>query len=482
MEVYSPPTLQSLAIQRLLREEALAISALKDLPNRLLPVIFEEAFIAGHTKILTAMIPVWPFPYLSVGLMIKNLNLDSLKAVLEGLDLLISRKVCSSRCKLREINWMDIHHELSGIWAGYNENEGLAEFTTQKQPVETCPDCGMKKDLNVITRLQLREGRFDETNTYLLKWAQQRKDSFHLCCRMLEIWGLTEAADIEVFKIVHANCIQVLRLKYVFLEDLAMLNPYLRQMNNLFTLMLDGINRRPRMGNFEKLNQQNVITWISQLPTFYCLQELCIDNVYCIKGSLKEWLSCLKKPLEVLNITNCHLSQSDLDYLPYCPNIFELKCLKLINIKLCYLVLEPLGFLLERLKHTLECLELRCCDMGESQFKTLLPALSQCSHLKEVNFWENEISLLFLKQLLHHTSTLSQLTFEIYPAPLECYDDWSVILTDILKNICPELLDILKAKRQPKKVAIATAQCSNCEGFYVYDMETKCCYFEYGLF
>ncbi|EDL81050.1 similar to Hypothetical protein DJ1198H6.2 (predicted), partial [Rattus norvegicus] len=389
MEVYSPPTLQSLAIQRLLREEALAISALKDLPNRLLPVIFEEAFIAGHTKILTAMIPVWPFPYLSVGLMIKNLNLDSLKAVLEGLDLLISRKVCSSRCKLREINWMDIHHELSGIWAGYNENEGLAEFTTQKQPVETCPDCGMKKDLNVITRLQLREGRFDETNTYLLKWAQQRKDSFHLCCRMLEIWGLTEAADIEVFKIVHANCIQVLRLKYVFLEDLAMLNPYLRQMNNLFTLMLDGINRRPRMGNFEKLNQQNVITWISQLPTFYCLQELCIDNVYCIKGSLKEWLSCLKKPLEVLNITNCHLSQSDLDYLPYCPNIFELKCLKLINIKLCYLVLEPLGFLLERLKHTLECLELRCCDMGESQFKTLLPALSQCSHLKEVNFWEN---------------------------------------------------------------------------------------------
>ena len=59
------------------------------------PVMFKEAFIDGHTKILTAMIPVWPFPYLSVGTMLKNLNLDTLKAVLEGIDILISKPVLS---------------------------------------------------------------------------------------------------------------------------------------------------------------------------------------------------------------------------------------------------------------------------------------------------------------------------------------------------------------------------------------------------
>ena len=95
MNFYSPPTLMELARQCLLRDEYLAISALKDLPNMMFPVMFKEAFIDGHTKILTAMIPVWPFPYLSVGTMLKNLNLDTLKAVLEGIDILISKPVLS---------------------------------------------------------------------------------------------------------------------------------------------------------------------------------------------------------------------------------------------------------------------------------------------------------------------------------------------------------------------------------------------------
>lgn len=84
-----------LARQRLLREEALVISALKGLPNMLFPVIFEEAFINGHTKILKAMIPMWPFPYLSVGALTNNCNLKTLKAVLDGLDILLEQKVRS---------------------------------------------------------------------------------------------------------------------------------------------------------------------------------------------------------------------------------------------------------------------------------------------------------------------------------------------------------------------------------------------------
>ena len=95
MNFYSPPTLMELAIQRLLRDEYLAISALKDLPNMMFPVMFKEAFIDGHTKILTAMIPVWPFPYLSLEMSIKKLSLDILKAIFEGLYILISKPVLS---------------------------------------------------------------------------------------------------------------------------------------------------------------------------------------------------------------------------------------------------------------------------------------------------------------------------------------------------------------------------------------------------
>ena len=84
-----------LARQCLLRDEYLAISALKNLPQNLFPAIFEAALIGGRIGILKAMIPVWPFPYLSLGKLIKNCNLETLKAMLEGLDILISKPVFS---------------------------------------------------------------------------------------------------------------------------------------------------------------------------------------------------------------------------------------------------------------------------------------------------------------------------------------------------------------------------------------------------
>lgn len=197
----------------------------------------------------------------------------------------------------------------------------------------------------------------------------------------------------------------------------------------------------------------------------------------CQKPIIYSLPRCLKKPLETLCISNCELSQSDLDYLPYCLNISELKHLQFSDIRLCDLFLEPLGFLLERVRDTLQTLELESCFIEDSQLNALLPALSQCSHLTDVNFYDNNVSLSFLKQLLHHTANLSQLTQEEYPAPQECYDDSGVILTYQLENFCPELLDILRAKRQPNRVVFETTHCSKCGGSYVYDLENQCCIF-----
>lgn len=181
--------------------------------------------------------------------------------------------------------------------------------------------------------------------------------------------------------------------------------------------------------------------------------------------------------METLCISNCDLSQSDLDCLPYCLNICELKHLHISDIYLCDLLLEPLGFLLERVGDTLKILELESCCIVDFQFSALLPALSQCSHLREVTFYDNDVSLPFLKQLLHHTALLSQLIYECYPAPLECYDDSGVILTHRLESFCPELLDILRAKRQLHSVSFQTTKCSKCGGCYIYDRNTQCCRF-----
>ncbi|CAO2586015.1 Oog2 [Lemmus lemmus] len=67
-----PPTLMQLARQKLLREEALFISILEDLPIGLFPTIFEGAFTDRCTNILSAMVPTWPFPCLPAGALIKD--------------------------------------------------------------------------------------------------------------------------------------------------------------------------------------------------------------------------------------------------------------------------------------------------------------------------------------------------------------------------------------------------------------------------
>lgn len=51
------------------------------------------------------------------------------------------------------------------------------------------------------------------------------------------------------------------------------------------------------------------------------------------------------------------------------------------------------------------------------QTDILLPALSQCSQLSEVNFLKNFLSMDCLKKLLQHTANLRQLTREIYLFP-----------------------------------------------------------------
>ena len=177
--------------------------------------------------------------------------------------------------------------------------------------------------------------------------------------------------------------------------------------------------------------------------------------------------------MKTLCISNCKLSQSDLDYLPYCLNIFELKELYLRDRYLCDLFLAPLVLLLERVRDTLEILDLESCCLEDSHFSVLMPALSQCSHLRVVDFYDNNVSLPILKQILHHTAQLSQLTYERYPAPLECYDESGIILPYRFKFFCLELLDILRAKRQPKVVIFQTTPCSKCDGFYIYNLENK---------
>ena len=68
MTVQTPSTLQNLALQALLRDEALAISSLEEVPFLLFPALFKEAFAGRLKKLMKAIVAAWTFLCLLLGL------------------------------------------------------------------------------------------------------------------------------------------------------------------------------------------------------------------------------------------------------------------------------------------------------------------------------------------------------------------------------------------------------------------------------
>lgn len=109
--------------------------------------------------------------------------------------------------------------------------------------------------------------------------------------------------------------------------------------------------------------------------------------------------------------------------------------------------LMPLRGLLGKVAGTLETLDFQWRSMKDSHPNVLLPALSQCSQLNQINFYSNDFSMAILKDLLQHTTNWSKMNVEQYPAPLECYDELGYVSRERFAQLCQELMDTLRAKK-----------------------------------
>ncbi|KAM4816198.1 PRAME family member 12-like [Urocitellus parryii] len=207
-----------------------------------------------------------------------------------------------------------------------------------------------------------------------------------------------------------------------------------------------------------------------------CLRKFCVDGVLLLEGHLEQVLRNLKTPLETLSITNCPLSDSDWNYLSRCPNTSQLRHLDLRYIKLTNFSPEPLKILLETVASTLNRLDLEACGIADSQLQAILPALSRCSKLRTFCFCRNRISMSVLRDLLCHTARLSQLSIELYPAPLESYDAQGAIHLERCSLLCAELIALLKDFRQPKVLIFDTVPCPQCGHMFIYNQGLIHCF------
>ena len=87
---------------------------------------------------------------------------------------------------------------------------------------------------------------------------------------------------------------------------------------------------------------------------------------------------------------------------------------------------EPFYNLLYRISGTLQHLAVNQCILTDSIVAGVIPALSHCSQLQELNFSSNPLSMPMLMRLLENLTLLMQLKYVIYPIPLHYYGRWHI--------------------------------------------------------
>ena len=114
MSVQTLSTLQNLTLKALLRDEALALSCLEEVPFLLFPALFQRAFAGRLKKLMKAIVAAWTFPCLPVGALMKSPNLETLQAVLDGIDMQLTRE-SHPRCVIIKLSFRD-HLGTQRLW------------------------------------------------------------------------------------------------------------------------------------------------------------------------------------------------------------------------------------------------------------------------------------------------------------------------------------------------------------------------------
>ncbi|KAM4819844.1 PRAME family member 8-like [Thomomys bottae] len=418
MDLSTPPSLQRLAMQSLLSNPSLAISALEDLPALLFPPLFLEAYATGLTEGLKAIVQAWPFYCLPLGALEESPDLSVFKAVLDGLDLLLAKKERSSGCKLQVLDLGNQYPEICTL--GYPFMGRISSLTILSCSLRAGSYSWKMEEhsLTIAFDLTIQENSQSVHQTYLLQWVGNRKERVQLCSRKLTISFDYISYILQALHVVRLDSIQELSIsEFGHEKTLGELAPYLGQMTNLHSLHLSSVGIRLFTSTHNSPYSSKFGTCLGQLRH---LQELHVHGVFFLSGKFTALFRSLTT-LQTLSLSSCSLEEEDLRVLIQSTCTEQLKHLSLRSFFMGCFSIETLRSLLEQVAGSLQTLALEDCGVTDAQLLALLPILNQCSQLSFFSFYGNCISMAALQMLLSHTAQMSHLKRGIYPAPLESY-------------------------------------------------------------
>ncbi|XP_042551592.1 PRAME family member 8-like [Dipodomys spectabilis] len=438
----SLPTLRQLAMQSLLEDQALAISALDVLPLDLFSTLCREVVAKRRMEVLKAMVQAWPFACLPLGALVGSADLEILQVTLEGLDVLLEQGA-GPRCKLQVL---DLQNMSLNIWtSGYiaMSQACSAAALTDKPAANHCAALREEPSFRIFLDVTISDGPWDCVLAHVLQWAETRRDQVQLCSKKLQVlFASTSGSTSQIqstLGVLHLDSIQELVVDdFWHHKTLESMVPYLTQMKNLRKLSL---------------------------------AKMKMECCSCILENLLKYLS------EVVLHGNRQINECE-GFFPHekLEKVFsQLKHLRLRTVYLGDLGPGPLRALLERVSGTLEALAIEHCGITEAQLSAILPALSQCSQLSFFSIYGNRMSLAALQNLLSHTARLRQLQRGLYPAPVESYDHECLLYgcevnKERFAQVCVSLVQILRDLQPAHKVQICTYSCTGCKKNQFYNL------------
>ncbi|CAO2622759.1 Melanoma antigen preferentially expressed in tumors [Lemmus lemmus] len=429
MDNKKPNTLLDLAIHQLLSNETAAIHALEEIPRDLFIPLFSAAFKGVHKTIVKAMVKVWPFTCLHIGTFtVREPHRELLTAMLECLQF---PPVQNSGSRSPILRILDLR-EYSGckivcpeirtkspaclFSCAYSEHS-ILKIDSQQSIESSEPEVQPSNlpmelivNISIVSDITLRE---HEYLSLLLNKVDQSSGSLHLCCRDLEIHKLHVRRNI--LNHIDLKCLMNLS---VFQGSLIEVNNLLAQVGHLRRFCLSRITCR-------SLNGKAFRNFVSHLRRMDHLIELKFHS-FILTDHLETALRVLPTSLDFLHLTFCELSYNDFKFLAECPQTNHLKLLNISHNAMYWENCEPFYNLLNRISGTLQHLAINQCVLTDSIVSGVIPALSRCSQLQELNFNSNPVSMPMLVRLLEHLTPLMELKYVIYPIPVHCYGRWQI--------------------------------------------------------
>ena len=186
-----------------------------------------------------------------------------------------------------------MHHAFWDIWAGAEDGSCSSEPLDEKPTVvKFRRRYAQRRQLKVVADLCLSP-HHDETQAYFLKWAQQRKDSLHLCCINMKIWAMPVDFVLEILNVFHPEHIEEFELNTEWnVFNLARLAPCFWQMRNLRKVFLAPLhkNTSPIMNITGASKVKCIKKIISQFSKFNCLQHVFMKRVHFLRDHLHQIL------------------------------------------------------------------------------------------------------------------------------------------------------------------------------------------------